>query len=95
MNIYFMPILYQHYTALYKTGKKPVFMELMFYFREKDNKYTGKFIISWMVINARNAGEQCQGDRNWGLQRRTLTYYMGQLGNASLKNDLGAKSRKR
>lgn len=67
-------------------------MELMFYFREKDNKYTGKFIISWMVINARNADEQCQRDRNWGLQRRALTYYMGRLGNASLKNDLGAKT---
>lgn len=46
-------------TALYKTGKNPSFMELMFYCSETDDTYTGKFIICCLVINAKNTDEQC------------------------------------
>ena len=34
-------------------------MELMFYCRETDDTYTGKFIICCLVINAKNTDEEC------------------------------------
>ena len=42
---------------MYKTGKNPAFVELMFYCGEKDNNYTGKFIICLMVINTMKTNE--------------------------------------
>lgn len=81
--------------ACSKQEKNFAFMEVMFYCRKKDNKYTGEFMMYWMTVNARKTNEQCQRDRKWGLQRRALTYYIGQMVRASLKNDIGTKTWKR